>query len=50
LNDIVVGVAESDGRVAAGAVTTMITLSVCVPEDETITIEPVQMVPAPIPD
>jgi hypothetical protein len=50
LNDIVVGVADTTGKPAAEVATAMVTPSVCVPEDETIAIVPVQMVPAANPD
>jgi hypothetical protein len=48
--DIVVGVAETTGKPAAAVPTTMVTFSVCVPEDETIEIVPLQVVPVANPD
>ena len=48
--NIVVGVADTTGKPAAGEVTTMVTPSVCVPEDETIAIVPVQLAPTANPD
>jgi hypothetical protein len=50
LNDIVVGAADTAGGTDTGAVTAMVTPSICVPEDETITTVPVQLVALVNPD
>jgi hypothetical protein len=43
---MVVGDADTTGEITAGAATTMVTVRVCVPEDETMPMVPVQVVAA----